>query len=76
MNYLTGFYEIFSEQQLATNKNDITFNLNKGSLVFLEGRLNYQTWKLYNGQKRRNLEVVDNNVHFLISKQTTSNGGT
>ena len=39
-------------------------NLNKGSLVFLEGRLNYQTWET-DGQKRSKLEVVANNVQFL-----------
>ena len=38
--------------------------LNKGSLVFHEGRLNYQTWET-DGQKRNKLEVVANNVQFL-----------
>jgi single-strand DNA-binding protein len=38
--------------------------LNKGSLVFLEGRLNFQTWET-DGQKRNKLEVVANNVQFL-----------
>jgi single-strand DNA-binding protein len=40
-------------------------NLNKGSLVFLEGRLNYQTWEADGGKKRSKLEVVANNVQFL-----------
>jgi single-strand DNA-binding protein len=39
--------------------------LNKGSLIFLEGRLNYQTWEADGGQKRSKLEVVANNVQFL-----------
>ena len=39
--------------------------LNKGSLVFLEGRLNYQTWEADGGQKRSKLEVVANNIQFL-----------
>jgi single-strand DNA-binding protein len=38
--------------------------LNKGSQVFIEGRLNYQTWES-DGQKRSKLEVVANNVQFL-----------
>lgn len=38
--------------------------LNKGSLVFIEGRLNFQTWET-DGQKRNKLEVVANNVQFL-----------
>ena len=39
--------------------------LSKGSLVFLEGRLNYQSWEADGGQKRNKLEVVANNVQFL-----------
>ncbi len=39
--------------------------LNKGSLVFLEGRLNYQSWDGDDGKKRNKLEVVANNVQFL-----------
>jgi len=39
--------------------------LHKGSLVFLEGRLNYQTWEADGGKKRSKLEVVANNVQFL-----------
>ncbi|NIP99204.1 MAG: single-stranded DNA-binding protein [Nitrospinaceae bacterium] len=39
--------------------------LSKGSLVFVEGRLNYQTWETDTGQKRSKLEVVANNVQFL-----------
>ena len=52
--------------------------LNKGSLVFIEGRLNYQTWET-DGQKRSKLEVVANNVQFLtrqgekVSMDTGSN---
>ncbi len=38
--------------------------LNKGSQVFIEGRLNYQAWES-DGQKRSKLEVVANNVQFL-----------
>jgi len=41
--------------------------LKKGSLVFLEGRLNYQAWEK-DGQKRSKLEVVANNVQFLNSE--------
>ena len=39
--------------------------LHKGSLVFLEGRLNYQTWEADGGQKRSKLEVVAYNIQFL-----------
>jgi len=42
--------------------------LHKGSLVFIEGRLNYQTWEADGGQKRSKLEVVANNVQFLTKQ--------
>lgn len=41
--------------------------LKKGSLVFIEGRLNYQSWEK-DGQKRSKLEVVASNVQFLDGK--------
>jgi single-strand DNA-binding protein len=44
--------------------------LSKGSLVFVDGRLNYQTWES-DGQKRSKLEVVANNVQFLDAKQAS-----
>jgi len=43
-------------------------HLNKGSQVFIEGRLNYQTWEK-DGQKRSKLEVVASNVQFLNQKK-------
>lgn len=39
--------------------------LHKGSPVFLEGRLNFQSWESDTGQKRNKLEVVANNIQFL-----------
>ena len=39
--------------------------LHKGSPVFVEGRLNYQSWESDTGQKRNKLEVVANNVQFM-----------
>ena len=43
--------------------------LNKGSLAFIEGRLNYQTWEdKQSGQQRSKLEVVANNVQFLTKQ--------
>ncbi len=43
-------------------------HLHKGSQVFIEGRLNYQTWEK-DGQKRSKLEVVSSNVQFLSAKK-------
>ena len=39
--------------------------LNKGSGVFVEGRLHMRSWETEEGQKRNKLEVVANNVQFL-----------
>lgn len=39
--------------------------LHKGSGVFIEGRLNFQSWETQDGQKRNKLEVVANVVQFL-----------
>lgn len=39
--------------------------LNKGSGVFIDGRLNLRSWETDDGQKRSKLEVVANIVQFL-----------
>lgn len=39
--------------------------LSKGSLVFVEGRLQSRSWQDQSGQKRSTIEVVANNVQFL-----------
>ena len=39
--------------------------LNKGSPVFVEGRLQFRSWETDDGQKRSKLDVVANNVQFL-----------
>jgi single-strand DNA-binding protein len=49
----------------AKQAENCTEYLHKGSPVFIEGRLNYQSWEGEGGQKRNKLEVVANNVQFL-----------
>ena len=39
--------------------------LNKGSSVFVEGRLQSRTWEGQDGQKRNTVEIVADNVQFL-----------
>lgn len=39
--------------------------LNKGSQVFIEGRLQFRSWETEDGQKRNKLDVVASNVQFL-----------
>src|SRR5438105_9695678 len=42
--------------------------LKKGSLVYVEGRLQTRTWEGQDGQKRRATEVVANDVQFLETR--------
>jgi len=39
--------------------------LNKGSGVFVEGRLQSRSWQGQDGQKRNTIEVIADNVQFL-----------
>ena len=39
--------------------------LHKGSLVYVEGRLQTRSWESQNGEKRRATEVVASDVQFL-----------
>lgn len=39
--------------------------LNKGSLVFVEGRIQSRSWQAQDGTKRNTVEVIANNVQFL-----------
>jgi single-strand DNA-binding protein len=49
--------------------------LSKGSLVFVEGRLQSRVWQDQSGQKRSTIEVVANNVQFLGKTKGTPTGG-
>ncbi len=48
----------------------------KGSLVYIEGRLQTRSWEGQDGQKRRTTEVVANDVQFLDSRATSATGGS
>jgi len=57
------FVNIACFSTLAQNCNQY---LSKGSLVYLEGRLNFSQWDDKNsGQKRSKLDVVAENVQFM-----------
>ena len=47
----------------------------KGSLVYVEGRLQTRSWEGQDGQKRRTTEVVANDVQFLETRGAGSGGG-
>ncbi len=43
--------------------------LSKGSPVFIEGRLQFDSWETEDGQKRSKLKVVANRVQFLSGRR-------
>jgi single-strand DNA-binding protein len=47
-------------------------NLRKGSLVYVEGRLQTRSWEGQDGQKRRATEVIVNDFEFLESRGAAS----
>ena len=49
--------------------------LRKGSLVYIEGRLQTRSWEGQDGQKRRATEVVANDVEFLEPRGAGAGAG-
>jgi single-strand DNA-binding protein len=47
-------------------------NLKKGSLVYVEGRLQTRSWEGQDGQKRKTTEVIVNDFEFLESRAATA----
>jgi single-strand DNA-binding protein len=47
-------------------------NLHKGSLIYVEGRLQTRSWEGQDGQKRRATEVIVNDFEFLESRGAAS----
>jgi len=66
----TCFVDITAWDKLAEACSE---HLSKGRLVFVEGRLQYQSWESDDGTKRSKLEVIAQNIQFLGGKQ--ENGG-
>ena len=66
----TCFVDITAWDKLAEACSE---HLSKGRLVFIEGRLQYQSWESDDGTKRSKLEVIAQNIQFLGGKQ--ENGG-
>jgi single-strand DNA-binding protein len=48
--------------------------LHKGSLVYIEGRLQTRSWEGQDGQKRKTTEVVATEVQFLESRAQSGGG--
>ena len=50
-------------------------HLKKGSLVYVEGRIQTRSWEGQDGQKRRATEIVANDVQFLDRTGASGGGG-
>ncbi len=49
--------------------------LKKGSMVYVEGRIQTRSWEGQDGQKRKATEIVANDVQFLDSRTGEGGGG-
>ncbi|MFT7620420.1 MAG: single-strand DNA-binding protein [Planctomycetota bacterium] len=49
--------------------------MQKGKPIFIEGRLDFQSWETQDGQKRSKLKVVIENFQFLGGRQEGGNAG-
>ena len=58
----TEWFGVVTWNRLAENCNQF---LNKGRLVYVEGRLHTRTWESQDGQKRSRAEIIANQVLFL-----------
>ena len=61
----TTWHRVVTWQKLAETCNQ---HLNKGSLVFIQGRINNRTWEDDAGVKHYASEIVANHVIFLEKK--------
>lgn len=67
---ITEWHDIIMWRQLALLAEKL---LNKGKLVYIEGKLTTRKWQDANGQDRRTTEVVANNFQILEKKEGSGN---
>lgn len=67
----TDFVDITVWDRQAENASQY---LDKGSRVFLEGRLDHQTWETDSGDRRSKLEVTGRNLIFLDAPGAAGDG--
>lgn len=51
-------------------------NFHKGKMIVVSGRIQNRDWKDRDGNKRRNTEIVAENVYFAGDKKDSSGGNT
>jgi single-strand DNA-binding protein len=65
----TDWFTVVAWNKLAEQCNQF---LNKGRLVYVEGRMHNRSWESQDGQKRFRTEVVANRVTFLDRQASAS----
>ncbi len=68
----TEWFNVVTWNRLAEQCNQF---LNKGRLVYVEGRLRTRSWEGQDGQKHFRTEVIANRVTFLDRQAAPSSGG-
>ena len=72
----TDFHNIVAWNQGKRNLAEICAQyLHKGSMVYVEGRLQTRSWEGQDGQKRTTTEINANDVQFLESRGAGGGGG-
>ncbi|MFY9614389.1 MAG: single-stranded DNA-binding protein [Candidatus Dormiibacterota bacterium] len=73
----TDFHNIVAWNQGRRNLAEICAQyLHKGSLVYVEGRLQTRSWEGQDGQKRTTTEINAQDVQFLESRGASMGGGS
>jgi single-strand DNA-binding protein len=72
----TDFHNVVAWNQGKRNLAELCAQfLRKGSLVYVEGRLQTRSWEGQDGQKRTTTEINANDVQFLESRGASTGGG-
>lgn len=89
-NFGIAVNRVYNDRQSGERKEDVCFvditawarqaevcneYLRKGSPVFLEGRLNFNSWETDDGQRRSKLDVVAERVQLVGGRQDSDGGG-
>jgi len=89
-NFGIAVNRVYNDRQSGERKEDVCFvditawsrqaevcneYLRKGSPVFLEGRLNFNSWETDDGQRRNKLDVVAERVQLVGGRQDGDGGG-
>ena len=89
-NFGLAVNRVYNDRQSGERKEDVCFvditawsrqaevcneYLKKGSPVFLEGRLNFNSWETDDGQRRSKLDVVAERVQLLGGRQDGDGAG-